>query len=91
MAAEFTAKNVTILGVSFDKQKANAAFAAKNGFEFQLLCDTERVIGRAYNAARMFGPAKRISYLIDPEGKIAKAWSKVNVRTHPDAVLAAIA
>ena len=56
-----------ILGASFDDQEANAAFARKFGFDFPLLCDTDRKLGLAYGAADDPGAAtaRRISYLID--------------------------
>ena len=68
----------------------NAAFARKYQFPFPLLCDTARVIGLAYGACdnANAGYAKRISYLIDEQGKIEKAYDSVSPRTHPAEVLA---
>ena len=79
-----------ILGVSFDDQKANAKFAEKFQFGFPLLCDTERKIGMAYGAAEApdAKSAKRISYLIDPSGRIKKAFPKVSAAAHPEELLA---
>jgi peroxiredoxin Q/BCP len=78
-----------VLGISFDDQKANAAFAKKFGFGFPLLCDTTRAVGLAYGAAdtKDAGSAKRISYLIGPDGRIRKAYPKVNAAAHPEEVL----
>ncbi len=78
-----------ILGASFDDVAANAAFAAKFSFSFPLLCDTDRKLGLAYGACddAKAGYAKRISYLIDEQGKILKAYSKVQPADHPDEVL----
>jgi len=80
---------VQILGVSFDSVEKNAAFARKFGFGFPLLCDTDRTLGLAYGAAddAKAGSAKRISYLIGPDGKIRKAYPKVNAAAHPEEVL----
>lgn len=79
-----------ILGVSFDDQKANAKFAEKFQFDFPLLCDTERKIGMAYGAAETpdARSAKRISYLIGPDGRIKKAFPKVSAASHPEELLA---
>jgi thioredoxin-dependent peroxiredoxin len=79
-----------ILGVSFDGVASNSAFAAKNGFPFKLLYDTERKIGLAYGACSDVGSAypARISYLIDERGKIAAAYPKVNPTDHASQVLA---
>ena len=67
----------------------NAAFARKFNYNFPLLCDTTRQIGLAYGACDdpNAGSAKRISYLIGPDGKVKKAYPKVNPATHPDEVL----
>jgi peroxiredoxin Q/BCP len=80
---------VQILGASFDDEKANAAFARKFDFNFPLLCDTDRALGLAYGAAddARAATAKRISYLIGPDGKIRKAYPKVNAAAHPEEVL----
>jgi len=89
---EFAQHNVTILGVSFDGVEANQKFAQKFGFNFPLLCDTDHAIGRAYGAAD--GDAKtatRISYLIGADGKIERAYGKVNAKEHPTAALAELA
>src|SRR4051794_25886978 len=48
--AELLKKNVAILGVSFDPEAKNAAFADKYHFQFPLLCDTERKLGLAFGA-----------------------------------------
>ena len=78
-----------ILGVSTDSQAENASFAEKNDFSYPLLCDTEKTLCVAYGACD--GPeaesASRITYVIDPEGKIAQVYDKVDARKHPEALL----
>jgi peroxiredoxin Q/BCP len=80
---------VQILGASFDTPEKNAAFAQKFGFTFPLLSDTDRKLGMAYGAADdpSAGSARRISYLIGPDGKIKKAYPKVNAAAHPEEIL----
>jgi peroxiredoxin Q/BCP len=80
---------VQILGCSFDDEKANRAFAEKFAYQFPLLCDTNRDVGMKYGAADSpdAGAAKRISYLIDPKGKIRKVWGKVVPKGHAADVL----
>ena len=67
----------------------NAKFAQKFEFNFPLLCDVDRKIGVAYGAAddASAGSAKRISYLIGKDGKIRKAYPKVNAAAHPEEIL----
>jgi len=54
-----------------------------------LLCDTSRDAGVAYGACRdrYFKHAERVSYLIGPDGKILKAYEKVDPSKHPEEVL----
>ena len=76
--------------MSFDTVAENAAFSQKYQFPFLLLCDTSRAIGLAYGACddAQAGYAKRISYLLDEQGKIQKAYESVSPRSHPAEVLA---
>jgi len=67
----------------------NAAFAEKFSYPFPLLCDEKREIGMAYGACddAKAEYAKRISYVIDPEGRIAQAHPKVSPKSHPEEIL----
>jgi peroxiredoxin Q/BCP len=82
-----------VLGVSFDTVDENAAFAKKFSFPFPLLCDTTRAVGLAYGACddAKAGYARRITYLIDEQGKIQRAYDAVSPRSHPAEVLADLA
>lgn len=75
--------------MSFDAPAANAAFRAKYDFPFPLLSDTERTLALAYGACpdAKAAMAKRISVVIDPEGRVAKVYEKVDARAHPQQVL----
>ena len=79
--------------MSFDTVSANADFAKKYNFPFPLLCDVNREIGKAYGACDSpdASTAKRISYLVGPDGKVLKAYEKVSPPTHPQEVLDALA
>ena len=78
-----------ILGISFDSQEANARFAKKLAYNFPLLCDTDRKVGLAYGACDdpKAASAKRISYLIGPDGRVKKAYATVKPAEHPAEVL----
>lgn len=88
--AKFEALGVVILGVSFDDQAANKAFAEKFGFPYPLLCDTRRELGMAYRACDKpgAGHARRITYVIDENGIILHALPKVDPATHTAELLA---
>jgi thioredoxin-dependent peroxiredoxin len=64
-----------VLGISFDTQAENKAFAEKFAYDFPLLCDTERKVGLAYKAAENAKDkyAKRYTYVIGADGKIEQA------------------
>ena len=89
---EFSSRNAVIAGVSFDSQAKNRAFREKNAFPFDLLCDEDRSMSMRYGAAKRPGQwfARRISYLIDPEGRVARVYEKVRPGRHPDEVLATL-
>jgi peroxiredoxin Q/BCP len=79
-----------VLGISVDSVEDNAAFAKQYEFNFPLLCDTDRTVSMAYGACDSPNApyAKRISYLIDEQGKIERVYDKVNARQHASDVLA---
>ena len=81
-----------ILGVSTDDVDANAKFANEQGFTYPLLCDTKREICLAYGACATAedGAAKRISYVIGPDGKVLQAHAEVAAREHPETLLPTI-
>lgn len=78
--------------MSFDSVEDNAGFAKKFQYPFPLLCDVKREIGMAYGATD--DPkaefAKRITYVIGPDGKILQAHPKVSPKSHPQEVLASL-
>ncbi len=69
------------------KFQYNKKFAEKFELKFPLLADTKAEAVRLYEAKGIF-LTKRISYLIDPEGKIAKSYDNVNPAIHAKEVIA---
>jgi peroxiredoxin Q/BCP len=89
---EFSSRNAVVVGVSCDSPADNRAFRDKFAFPFDLLSDEDRAMSMRYGAARSADqehPA-RISYLIDPAGRIARVYGAVKPAEHPDEVLAAL-
>ena len=79
------ALGVQILGVSIDSTESHAQFAKKFDLPFPLLADTSGRVARAYDALTSFGPvrfARRHTFIIDPDGKIAKVYRNVKPATH---------
>jgi peroxiredoxin Q/BCP len=80
-----------ILGVSLDDETSHKAFSEKHGLPFPLLADTEGTTAEAYGVKGDYMGmtiAKRQTFLIDPEGRIAKHYEKVDPDTHSQQVLA---
>jgi thioredoxin-dependent peroxiredoxin len=92
-AQHFADLDCRIFGVSFDTVADNAAFKEKHEFPFPLLCDTGRSVGAAYEARQPDDHAfadypKRVSYLIDPDGVIRRAYEVSDPGGHAAEVLA---
>ncbi len=69
--------------------ETNRAFAEKFRYPFPLLCDTDRTVGLAYGACdtRDAAYARRVTYVIGPDGLIEQAHPKVTPRSHPGEIL----
>jgi peroxiredoxin Q/BCP len=91
--AEYAKRNAVILGVSVDSAESHKNFCAKEGLNFKLLADTQHQVSKQYGSLMNFGVAQisaRNTFLIDPQGKIARAFSSVNPSRHSAEMLAAI-
>jgi peroxiredoxin Q/BCP len=83
--------NAQILGVSLDDAESHKAFAQNHGLPFPLLADVDGTAATAYGVkTRMFGMvvAKRQTFIIGPDGTIAKHYEKVDPAEHSAQVLA---
>jgi peroxiredoxin Q/BCP len=77
-----------VLGVSYDSPEKNRQFAQKNNLPFRLLTDSDHGLAKAVGAARSLLPvAKRVSYLVGPDGTVMKAYPNVDPKTHASQVL----
>ncbi len=80
-----------MVGVSADKPAVQKRFIDKFELTFPLLPDPGKHIIEAYGASQVLGvTAKRKTFLVDPEGRIAHIWPKVSVEGHADDVLSVI-
>ena len=79
-------KLAAVVGVSADSQESHAKFAAKLILPFTLLADEEKIISRSYGAQAVI-LTRRFTFLIDPNGKIAKIYRSVDPVTHARIIL----
>jgi peroxiredoxin Q/BCP len=86
------------LGVSILDEKSKAKFATKYGLTFPLLADPDHAIAEKYGVwqeksryGRKYMGIARTTYLIGPDGKVAKRWDNVKVDGHAEAVADALA
>jgi thioredoxin-dependent peroxiredoxin len=93
--AAFSAKNAVVLGVSLNDEKTHNKFIDKYSLPFSLLIDTDTQLSTAYESyglkkfmGKEYMGITRNTFLIDPEGTIAKIYLKVKAETHPASVLA---
>lgn len=87
----FRDKNAYILGVSLDDVGSHKEFAEKYSLPFPLLADTDGAAATAYGVKTRWGGmeiAKRQTFIIGPDGNIAKHYEKVDPDTHSEQVLA---
>lgn len=80
----------TVIGVSIDAIKDQKAFAEKYSLPFPLLADIDGKTAKAYGVLKNLGVVKiasRQSFLIDPDGRIARHYENVDPKTHSKEVL----
>ena len=90
---DFEKKNAIILGISNDPEAKLCKFYDKHDLKITLLSDPENKVIEKYGAwvqKKMYGKeymgTQRSTFLINPEGKIAKVWDKVQVKGHAEEV-----
>lgn len=80
--------NALVVGVSADSKEVQRRFVERFLLTFPLISDHNKEIIDAYDARQVLGVvAKRTTFLIDPEGKIAHIWPHVKVEGHADDVI----
>ena len=94
---EFEKEGAVVFGVSPDSEKSHARFAEKHGLKVELLSDPEHSVMERYGVwqlKKMYGKeykgVVRSTFLINPQGVIAKSWEKVKVKNHASEVQAAL-
>lgn len=97
-SGDYRAAGARVIGVSPDTVEAVKKFADKFDLDFTLLADADHAIAEAYGTwveKSMYGKkymgVQRATFIIDPEGKVAKVFPKVSPKTHDEVVLEALA
>lgn len=91
--AEYARRNAVVLGVSVDSADSHKRFCSKEGLNFKLLADATHQVSKRYGSLINFGVTQisaRNTFLIDPEGRIAKVFAGVNPASHSTEVLLAL-
>jgi thioredoxin-dependent peroxiredoxin len=90
---DFTAAGAEVIGVSTDSAATHTRFARREGLRFSLATDADGTLAAAFGAANRLVQgirARRVTFLIDTDGRIARVWDRVNPHTHPLDVLDAV-
>lgn len=94
---KFTASNAVIVGVSRDTVRVHEGFKAKQALPFELLSDNEETLCGLFDVIKlknMYGKQvrgiERSTFLIGPDGVLAREWRKVKVKDHSVEVLDAL-
>jgi peroxiredoxin Q/BCP len=97
-SGDYVAAGARVIGVSPDEVGEVKKFAVKFDLDFTLLADADHAVADAYGAwveKSMYGKkymgVQRATFLIGPDGTIARVFPKVSPKTHDDVVLGALA
>jgi thioredoxin-dependent peroxiredoxin len=96
-AADYEAAGVRVIGVSPDPVSAIKKFADKQSLNFTLLADEDHAVAEKYGTwveKSMYGNkymgVQRATFIVDPKGKIARVFPKVQPKKHDELVLKAL-
>ncbi len=97
-ASEYERAGARVIGVSPDSVEDVAKFARKYDLRFTLLADAGHEVAERYgtwvekqNYGRTYWGVQRATFIIGPEGRIARVFPKVSPKTHDEVVLGALA
>lgn len=80
-----------VLGVSVDSTASHQRFTEKYHLPFPLLADTDKTVSKAYGVLNeKSNMSRRVTFLIDEQGKILKTFETVKPDQHPQEILDAL-
>ena len=83
----FRKLGVNVLGISVQDVASKKEFAAKHSLPFSVLADSDKSVAKAYGVLGMLGYARRETFVIDPNGRVAKHYPDVDPKTHSKQLL----
>ena len=96
-SADYEAAGARVIGISPDEVGAIDKFDRKHDLGFTLLADADHAVAEKYGAwveksmyGRKYMGVARATFIVDPKGKIAKVFPKVQPKKHDDLVLKAL-
>jgi peroxiredoxin Q/BCP len=85
---KFTENNTVVLGVSTDNVASHQTFKTTENLNFPLLADVDGNISRTYGVLNPeTSRANRVTYVINPDGRIVKVYENVDVNTNYSEIL----
>ena len=94
---EFESAGAVVVGMSPDSVKSHDKFKTKHGLAVELVSDEDKKVLEAYGVwaeksmyGRKYMGVERTTFLIGPDGKVARVWRKVKVPGHAEEVLEAV-
>ena len=86
---DYKSKGIEVIGVSVDSESSHKKFVEKYDLPFVLAADTSKEISKKYHVLGV-GTAKRVTFIINKEGKIAHIYQKVSPKEHANEVIGKI-
>src|SRR4030042_2099761 len=84
-------KGAVVIGVSLDSVESHLKFSEKYMLPFTILSDHKKEVAKAYGVLGVGGfLAKRVTFIIDKDGKITHVFTKADVKQHSEEVLKAL-
>jgi peroxiredoxin Q/BCP len=84
---DYAEADIQVYGVSLDSPESHREFREKYDLNFPLLTDEEGRAAETLGVLGARGTARRVTFLLDPEGKISKVYPEVTPQTHAEEIL----
>ncbi len=85
--SDLTAHGAAVVGISVDSTNRQKEFSDRCRANFPMLSDADKTVARAYGVLGIFGMAKRVTFLLDAEGKIVEVVEGMRPAPHIDAAV----